>query len=509
MENEGHDEHRWHNNALEANQIQVCAIENKTWIYLIYSLFLFCFLSLLLQLEEGEMIFLIICFHTHRINLYRNTTCKNMLQSIFKMYLSHMYHWIFLLLGEETNLHPHLDITSKILEANKGRFHITAHICDSVFNYFIIYLHNVLSQAWAIFWWKVTLSGQKQGMPWNAGTVIANGKNPMEDWSESLMSSVIISVRAQWFISSLFIMENFFYLNLQLWSVSNDNLVFLLQMTVRRPILKKLWKPSTRKPAFVLFLTTASLTTWGSRVKWGECRLAEALEMPVRIWTGHSVLYRHCRCWSTVGRKGGEQVLSLSAFGCLDRGIIQHELLHALGFYHEHTRSDRDHYVRINWANVPPGQLWNYEMIYTFFSYFPTDKQITVCVDIKRVLTYFSQTSSDDARCYVINICDPDYDQDVGGRPRIKYSLQNWSFIEILYFNCCVFETYIFEQAMHPISTRRTQTTWTPHMTIHLLCIIQGNISLFLYLLLDVRLVNLQWRQELLLETVAYCWTWC
>ncbi|GLD55126.1 hatching enzyme 1.2-like protein [Lates japonicus] len=47
-------------------------------------------------------------------------------------------------------------------------------------------------------------------------------------------------------------------------------------------------------------------------------------------------------CWSTIGRDGGQQVVSLSVYGCLDHGIIQHELLHALGFYHEHTRSDRD-----------------------------------------------------------------------------------------------------------------------------------------------------------------------
>ncbi|XP_070781227.1 hatching enzyme 1.2-like [Enoplosus armatus] len=65
-------------------------------------------------------------------------------------------------------------------------------------------------------------------------------------------------------------------------------------------------------------------------------------------------------CWSTVGRDGGQQVVSLSVYSCLDHGIIQHELLHALGFHHEHTRSDRDQYVRINWENVPGANAFNF-----------------------------------------------------------------------------------------------------------------------------------------------------
>jgi len=56
-------------------------------------------------------------------------------------------------------------------------------------------------------------------------------------------------------------------------------------------------------------------------------------------------------CFSLLGRIGDKQVLSLQRFGCIRHGIIQHELLHALGFYHEHTRSDRDEYVKINWGN--------------------------------------------------------------------------------------------------------------------------------------------------------------
>ncbi|KAG5278411.1 hypothetical protein AALO_G00098690 [Alosa alosa] len=66
-------------------------------------------------------------------------------------------------------------------------------------------------------------------------------------------------------------------------------------------------------------------------------------------------------CWSSIGRTGGKQTVSLSVNGCIYHGIVQHELLHALGFHHEHTRSDRDEYVRINWENVPQGASYNFE----------------------------------------------------------------------------------------------------------------------------------------------------
>ncbi|XP_056382511.1 embryonic protein UVS.2-like isoform X2 [Hyla sarda] len=57
-------------------------------------------------------------------------------------------------------------------------------------------------------------------------------------------------------------------------------------------------------------------------------------------------------CWSYVGRVGGAQDLSLMKPGCLHWGIIQHEVLHSLGFQHEQCRSDRDKYIRINWGNI-------------------------------------------------------------------------------------------------------------------------------------------------------------
>ncbi|XP_076851398.1 hatching enzyme 1.2-like [Brachyhypopomus gauderio] len=65
-------------------------------------------------------------------------------------------------------------------------------------------------------------------------------------------------------------------------------------------------------------------------------------------------------CYSSIGRTGGSQVISLSKDGCVYHGIVEHELNHALGFYHEHTRSDRDKYVRINWENIDPSMQSNF-----------------------------------------------------------------------------------------------------------------------------------------------------
>ncbi|XP_053316430.1 astacin-like metalloendopeptidase [Spea bombifrons] len=59
-------------------------------------------------------------------------------------------------------------------------------------------------------------------------------------------------------------------------------------------------------------------------------------------------------CWSLVSKIGGKQVVSLNKNGCMSTGVIQHELMHTLGFIHEHSRSDRDNYVDILWQNILP-----------------------------------------------------------------------------------------------------------------------------------------------------------
>nr|XP_054591225.1 hatching enzyme 1.2-like [Nothobranchius furzeri] len=78
-------------------------------------------------------------------------------------------------------------------------------------------------------------------------------------------------------------------------------------------------------------------------------------------------------CYSFVGRRGGKQVVSLARQGCLYHGTVQHELLHALGFNHEQTRSDRDNHIRVLLQNVQSGMEHNFRKIATLNQGTPYD----------------------------------------------------------------------------------------------------------------------------------------
>lgn len=68
-------------------------------------------------------------------------------------------------------------------------------------------------------------------------------------------------------------------------------------------------------------------------------------------------------CHSSIGYIGKNQNISLS-YGCRIRGIVMHEILHAVGFYHEQNRPDRDDYIKIDMSNVKKGRESDFEKLF-------------------------------------------------------------------------------------------------------------------------------------------------
>jgi len=105
---------------------------------------------------------------------------------------------------------------------------------------------------------------------------------------------------------------------------------------------------------------------WEYRKKLGDCILLceRHIDCPKNLRHTKnyvSITFDNTGCWSGVGKTGGKQILNLSFPGCLQKtGTIAHELMHALGFYHEHTRPDRDSYVNIKESNIIKSKLVNF-----------------------------------------------------------------------------------------------------------------------------------------------------
>ncbi|XP_014842293.1 PREDICTED: meprin A subunit beta-like [Poecilia mexicana] len=68
-------------------------------------------------------------------------------------------------------------------------------------------------------------------------------------------------------------------------------------------------------------------------------------------------------CWSYIGRIfSNGQDLSIGQ-NCDSVAIVEHEILHALGFYHEQSRYDRDNHVQIEYSNILAGKEHNFRKV--------------------------------------------------------------------------------------------------------------------------------------------------
>uniref|UniRef100_A0A914X8S6 Metalloendopeptidase n=1 Tax=Plectus sambesii TaxID=2011161 RepID=A0A914X8S6_9BILA len=81
-----------------------------------------------------------------------------------------------------------------------------------------------------------------------------------------------------------------------------------------------------------------------------------------RVYPYRDYIYIHPgeSCFSDVGRLGEQQIVSLGK-GCLNTSSVIHQLMHVIGFYHEHERPDRDHYVTVLKDNIDVDHVEDFE----------------------------------------------------------------------------------------------------------------------------------------------------
>lgn len=94
-------------------------------------------------------------------------------------------------------------------------------------------------------------------------------------------------------------------------------------------------------------------------------------------------------CWSAVGMKSAGQIVNFGSEKCLRHGVIVHELMHALGFYHQQSSANRDEYIKIHWENIRRGREHNFNK---YNETFVTDFNVTY--DYESVMHYSSRAFS-------------------------------------------------------------------------------------------------------------------
>ena len=108
---------------------------------------------------------------------------------------------------------------------------------------------------------------------------------------------------------------------------------------------------------------------------------------------------------SFVGIQGGAQPVNMVSWSF--RFIIVHELMHALGIYHEQQRPDRDEYVSINFGNIQSGASGNFTV--------RSNAETVGPYDFASVMHYgqcaFSVCGSCNASCRTITVLPPNEDQ--------------------------------------------------------------------------------------------------
>lgn len=119
-------------------------------------------------------------------------------------------------------------------------------------------------------------------------------------------------------------------------------------------------------------------------------------------------------CASYVGRTGGLQGVSLNRAQCVTFPTVVHELGHAVGFWHEQSRPDRDSYVSIAYENVLPGAEYNFDVMSS-----RDINSLGVGYDYNSIMHYSRLAWSFTGRP-TINSADPAYAGTIGGAKELS-----------------------------------------------------------------------------------------
>uniref|UniRef100_A0A8C9ABG7 Meprin A subunit n=1 Tax=Prolemur simus TaxID=1328070 RepID=A0A8C9ABG7_PROSS len=167
--------------------------------------------------------------------------------------------------------------------------------------------------------------------------------------------------------------------------------------------------------------------------------------------SSYIIFQQYSGCWSMVGDQQVGQDLSIGQ-GCDYKAIIEHEILHALGFYHEQSRTDRDDYVNIWWDEIISGDLWivsltDYEHNFeTYDDSFITD--LNTPYDYESVMHYGPYSFNKNASVPTITAKIPEFDSIIG--QRLDFSALDLERLNRMY-NCTTTHTLLdycaFEKA--------------------------------------------------------------